>query len=87
MSQNHVRFLAKTVLVKNNNVEPACRILDRILRNERFYEDVRRRIYYEKPTQKRQRLSYERCSRIYNTDMQRKIAFIMRKNRVDPWPR
>ena len=35
----------------------------------------------------RQRLNYEKVKRIYDADMNRKIEFLMRKNRVDPWIR
>ncbi|KAK7471847.1 hypothetical protein BaRGS_00035506 [Batillaria attramentaria] len=87
MSQNHLRFLARTVLVRNNDIEPAYRVLDRILRSEKFFNDVRRKERYEKPFQQRRRVSYERCKRIYNSEMQRKIEFVMRKNRTDPFPR
>ncbi|XP_046327100.1 small ribosomal subunit protein bS21m-like [Haliotis cracherodii] len=87
MSRNHIRFFARTVLVNNNDIDKAHGVLNRILRNEKFYENVRRKEYYEKPTEARRRLSFERCKRIYNSEMQRKIAFVMRKNRVDPWLR
>jgi len=33
----------------------------------------------------RRRLNYEKAKAIYNEDMDRKIKFIMRKNRLDPW--
>ena len=42
-------------------------------------------ICYEKPYQKRNRVSFERCKRIYDTDMKRKIEFLMVKNRPDPF--
>ncbi|KAL8589867.1 hypothetical protein ACOMHN_023954 [Nucella lapillus] len=87
MSQNHLRFLARTVFVRNNDIEPAYRILDRILRSEKFFADVKRHERYEKPFQQRRRVSYERCQRIYNTDMSRKVEFVMRKNRTNPFPR
>ncbi|XP_025085009.1 28S ribosomal protein S21, mitochondrial-like [Pomacea canaliculata] len=87
MSRNHLRFLAKTVLVRNNDIEPAYRVLDRILRSENFFTDVKRKERYEKPCQQRRRVSYERCRRIYNSEMQRKIEFVMRKNRTNPFPR
>ncbi len=44
-------------------------------------------MYYEKPYLTRQRLSYEKAKRIYDSDMQKKIEFVMRKNRVEPWLR
>lgn len=87
MSRNHLRFVAKTVLVKNNQIEPAYRLLDGILKREKFFTDVKRHERYEKPFLKRSRLSYERCRRIYDSEMQRKIEFVMRKNRPDPFLR
>jgi small subunit ribosomal protein S21 len=34
----------------------------------------------------RQRINYERVKAVYNEDMERKINFVMRKNRLDPYP-
>ena len=36
--------------------------------------------------QARNRVNYEKCKTIYDEDMRNKIRFIMRKNRVDPYP-
>ncbi|KAF1429063.1 28S ribosomal protein S21, mitochondrial, partial [Spheniscus humboldti] len=49
-------------------------------------EAVRRRRYYEKPCRRRQRLAYEACRRVYNAEMGRKIGFLARGSRQDPWP-
>nr|KAF6291146.1 mitochondrial ribosomal protein S21 [Myotis myotis] len=57
----------------------------RILTMDGLIEDIKRRRYYEKPCRRRQRESYETCRRIYNMEMTRKINFLMRKNRADPW--
>ncbi|KAB0395390.1 hypothetical protein E2I00_010476 [Balaenoptera physalus] len=57
----------------------------RILTMDGLIEDIKRRRYYEKPCRRRQRESYETCRRIYNMEMARKINFLMRKNRADPW--
>ena len=59
----------------------------RILRNDKVQERWRRNLYYEKPFQTRQRLSYEKVKRVYDADMKRKIEFLMRKNRIEPWIR
>ncbi|XP_053134281.1 28S ribosomal protein S21, mitochondrial isoform X1 [Hemicordylus capensis] len=56
-----------------------------VLTMDGIVEEVKRRRYYEKPCRKRQRVAYETCRRIYNMEMARKISFLMRKNRVDPW--
>ena len=42
------------------------------------------RRFYEKPTKKRERLEYEKCNRLYNKEMKRKIQFIMKQH--DPLP-
>lgn len=44
-------FIARTVLVQNNNVEEACRVLNRILGKEEIFDQYRRTRYYEKPFQ------------------------------------
>ena len=62
-------------------------IIFRILRSDKVMERARREMYYEKPYQTRNRLSYEKSKRIYDTDMKKKVEFLMRKNRVDPWIR
>ncbi|KAL7728119.1 hypothetical protein ACLKA6_002258 [Drosophila palustris] len=82
----HVQFLARTVMVQNNNVEEACRLLNRILGKEEIFDQFRRTRFYEKPYQVRRRVNFEKCKAIYNEDMNRKIQFVLRKNRVDPFP-
>ncbi|ODM93420.1 28S ribosomal protein S21, mitochondrial [Orchesella cincta] len=82
----HVKFISRTVLVRNDNVDEAMRLLNRLMGREGLLDQYRRTRYYEKPYQVRRRVNYEKCQAIYNEDMQRKIQFIMRKNRVDPFP-
>ncbi|XP_030768045.1 28S ribosomal protein S21, mitochondrial [Sitophilus oryzae] len=82
----HASFIARTVFVQNNDVEAACRILNRILGREEIFDQFRRTRFYEKPYQYRRRVNFEKCKALYNEDMQRKIEFILRKNRVDPFP-
>ncbi|KAF7267054.1 hypothetical protein GWI33_019659 [Rhynchophorus ferrugineus] len=53
---------------------------------EGILDQYRRCRYYEKPYQYRRRVNFEKCKAIYNEDMERKIQFILRKNRVDPYP-
>lgn len=86
MGFKHVRFIARTVLVKDNNIEQACGVLNRILGREDLLDQWRRTRYYEKPCQVRRRINYERCKAFYNEDMQRKIQMVLRKNRTDPFP-
>ena len=80
----HLKFIARTVMVQEGNVEGACRTLNRILTTDGLTEVIKRRRYYEKPCC-HQWESYETCWRIYNMEMARKINFLMRKNRADPW--
>lgn len=47
----HLKFLSRTVLVRNNNVEEACRVLNRILGKGEIFDQYRRTRYYEKPYQ------------------------------------
>ncbi|KAM6309262.1 RT21 protein, partial [Podargus strigoides] len=82
---NHLRFVGRTVMVQNGNVEAAYNVLNRILSQDGLLEEVRRRRYYEKPCRRRQRLAYEACRRVYNSEMARKISFLARGNRQDPW--
>lgn len=86
MVHKHARFIARTVLVQNNNVDQACGILNRILGKEDLLDQYRRTRYYEKPFLVRRRINYERCKAFYNEDMHRKIQFVLRKNRTDPFP-
>ncbi|KAF6777590.1 hypothetical protein AHF37_02621 [Paragonimus kellicotti] len=80
-------YLKKTVIVKNNEFNPAYQALYKILRNDKVINTIQARDYYEKPTRWRRRIMYERCKRIYDSEMSRKINFIVRTHRVNPWPR
>ncbi|XP_042297121.1 28S ribosomal protein S21, mitochondrial [Sceloporus undulatus] len=82
---HHLKFVARTVMVPNGNVEVAYRVLNRILTMDGIIDESKRRRYYEKPCRRRQREAYEACRRIYNAEMARKISFLSRKNRQDPW--
>lgn len=86
MAMRHARFIARTVLVTNGNVDGAVAVLNRILSSEGIFEHFRRRRYYEKPWQTRRRVNIEICKAIYSEDMTNKITFVMRKNREDAWP-
>lgn len=56
-----------------------------MLANEDIFGKHRRTRYCEKPFQYRRRKSYEVCRAIYDEDMRRKIKFVMRQDREDPW--
>ncbi|XP_017764618.1 PREDICTED: 28S ribosomal protein S21, mitochondrial isoform X2 [Eufriesea mexicana] len=84
--RRHAQFLARTVFVQNNDIQKASRTLNGILSREGILSQFRRTRYYEKPCQTRRRVNFEMCKAIYNEDMTRKIKFILRKNRADPYP-
>ncbi|GAB1869894.1 28S ribosomal protein S21, mitochondrial [Camponotus japonicus] len=84
--RRHAQFISRTILVQNNDVDKACRVLNRILSKEDIFGQYRRTRYYEKPTYVRRRINFEKCKAIYNEDMERKIEFLLRKNRVEPFP-
>ncbi|NWX93609.1 RT21 protein, partial [Nothoprocta ornata] len=81
---NHARFVARTVMVQGGNVEAAYGALT-ILTHDGLIDDVKRRRYYEKPCRRRQRVAYEASRRVYNAEMARKLAFLARATRRDPW--
>ncbi|XP_078397497.1 small ribosomal subunit protein bS21m-like [Cetorhinus maximus] len=80
----HTRFVSRTVMVQGGNVEMAFQALVRILTTDRIIEEAKRRDYYEKPCRKRIYKNYENCGHIYNNEMARKLAFLVKKNRQDP---
>jgi small subunit ribosomal protein S21 len=82
----HLRFIARTVLVENNNLDEAAKQLGRILSSEKVVQTAKRWETYEKPYQRRNRLSFEKSNEIYGNEMDRKIKFILRKNRESPYP-
>ncbi|CAF3843303.1 unnamed protein product [Rotaria magnacalcarata] len=55
----HSRFLARTVWVRNGEVDLAYRALNRVLNNESVFKTARLWERYEKPFRKRGRLCYE----------------------------
>jgi small subunit ribosomal protein S21 len=82
----HLRFVARTVLVQDNQVDQAVKALQRVLSSEKVIEQSKRWEYYEKPYERRNRLSFEKCKEIYGSEIDRKIRFIVRKNRENPYP-
>lgn len=49
LNMRHTKFIARTIFVNQNNVEEACRVLNRILGKEEFLDQFRRTRTYEKP--------------------------------------
>ncbi|XKL68562.1 hypothetical protein PGB90_004053 [Kerria lacca] len=82
----HPKFISRTVLVRNGNLDEAVGIVNKIMGKEGFFDQFRRTRFYEKPTQFRRRINYEKCKALYDEDMNRKIQFILRKHRHNPFP-
>lgn len=61
-------------------------ILNNVMSRDGFFEQYRRTRYYEKPYEMRRRINYTKCKSIYNEEMSRRLAFLMRGNRPDPYP-
>ncbi|XP_041044385.1 28S ribosomal protein S21, mitochondrial-like [Carcharodon carcharias] len=80
----HTCFVSRTVMVQGGNVEMVFQALTRILTTDRIIEEAKSKGYYEKPCRKGIYKHYENCRRIYNNEMARKLAFLVRKNRQDP---
>ncbi|MEQ2202079.1 hypothetical protein XENOCAPTIV_023715 [Xenoophorus captivus] len=82
-------------MVQGGDVDVAYRTLNRL--NSRIpadfnfsladgiIETVKRKRYFEKPCRERQRKNFENCRRIYHMEMARKISFVSKTNREDPW--
>ena len=86
IAKAHKQFIAKTVMVKDNDVDFSFRLLNRLMAREGLLDIIRRTERFEKPYMQRNRLAFEQNKAIYNEEMDRKIAFLTRKNRKDPYP-
>lgn len=53
---------------------------------EGLFTIYRRTKYHEKPYQTRHRVIMDQCNAVYDEDMNKKIRFLMRKNRVNAHP-
>ena len=45
----HLKFIARTAIVQNTEVDAAIKVLNRVLNSEKVFETARRWQYYEKP--------------------------------------
>ncbi|PAA83692.1 hypothetical protein BOX15_Mlig034518g1, partial [Macrostomum lignano] len=84
------KFLQRSVKVMdqaNGGLELSFNGLQRILSKDGYVKSFNSQIYYETPDKWRRRVIYERCKRVYDAEMARKIKFLMRTNRPSPWPR
>lgn len=85
MSGRIPALTARTVFVgRGKSVDSGMQSLARIMSGTGLTEKIKRNRYYEKPTKRRERLEYEKCNRLYNREMRRKIHFIMRQHDTLP---
>ena len=63
---------AMQVIVHDNNVDKALRILKRRMQREGIYREMRLRRHYEKPSEKRAREKAEAIRRIRKQERKRK---------------
>ncbi|KAI6224359.1 SCD domain-containing protein [Aphelenchoides fujianensis] len=82
----HPRFTNRTVMVANNDVDAAFLTLNRLMEREGMLKIIRNTQYFIKPTKQRQLMSLEASRAIVREDLQHKMKFLMRKNRVDAYP-
>ena len=91
----HAKWLARTVMCQfpkeGDSVievpphQKAYSALTAQLNRERILETLKRNRYYEKPWMKRRRLAYEECKFIQKKELNRKMNFLIRQNRKEPW--
>lgn len=62
-------------------------LLCRITRNDKIAAAIRRNEYYIKPCERRKQVDLERAKRMYGAGMAKKVNFLMRKSRPNPFPR
>lgn len=73
-------------MVGEGTLSQALRSLQRVLAEEKVLKDIQLKRFYEKPTIRRRRLKYESSLKIYNSEMKKKVDFLMSKQRkVTPW--
>jgi ribosomal protein S21 len=83
----HHSFLARTIMVgEKAGVNSALRVLRNVMSSEKQLKDIQLKMRYEKPTIKRRRKKYESALKLYNSEMQKKVDFIMKGQRKEtPW--
>uniref|UniRef100_A0A0N4ZRN9 28S ribosomal protein S21, mitochondrial n=1 Tax=Parastrongyloides trichosuri TaxID=131310 RepID=A0A0N4ZRN9_PARTI len=82
----HPRWMNRTILVRNNDVESSFQLLNRLMESEGMIKIIRNSQYYQKPYMQRKQMSLAASKAIFNEDMKLKIDFLMRKNRIDAYP-
>uniref|UniRef100_A0A0N5AWV3 28S ribosomal protein S21, mitochondrial n=1 Tax=Syphacia muris TaxID=451379 RepID=A0A0N5AWV3_9BILA len=82
----HPQFISRTVMVKDNDVETAFMVLNRLMEKEGLLSIIRRTTRYIVPCKQREQASRDVARALFNEDMSYKTKFILRKNRTDPFP-
>jgi small subunit ribosomal protein S21 len=82
----HLNFIARTVLVENKQLDKALKALGKVVSSEKISQTARLWETYEKPFERRNRLSFQKCTQMYASEIDRKIRFVVRKNRENPYP-
>ena len=59
-------WVGRTVMVENNDVDKAMSVLNGIMIQEGLFQRWSGTRRYEKPTQARSRINYEKCKAVYN---------------------
>lgn len=81
----HKLWFHRTILVKDGKLADAYKTFNKMLSSDDVFGKHRRTRYCEKPCAYRRRKGYEICRAIYDEDMSRKIKFVLRGEREDPW--
>ena len=66
-------------------VETAYKEMTYRLNKENILQTTKRNRYYEKQWMKRRRLAFEQCKFIQQSEVKRKLNFVIRQNRKEPW--
>jgi len=83
---NQQQWIGRTVMVENNDVESAMKVLNGIMAQEGLYQRWMGTRRYETPTVARRRINFQRGKAVYHEDMDKRIQMVLRNNRKDPYP-
>ncbi|KAL3081187.1 hypothetical protein niasHS_013879 [Heterodera schachtii] len=84
--RKHNRFLVKTVMVQDNDIDSAFHLMNRLMEREGLLKIIRNTQRYQKPFMQRSQLSIEASKAILEEDRDRKFKFLVRKHRADAYP-
>ncbi|KAI6190659.1 Mitochondrial Ribosomal Protein, Small [Aphelenchoides bicaudatus] len=84
--RSHPKFLTKTIMVENNDVDHAFQLLNKMMEREGLLKIIRDTVRFQKQYVQRHNMAMEASRAIIREDLNRKIKFLSRKNRVDAYP-